>query len=86
MKTNTIKTNPTKTNPTKSNDMKIYTTTRSFLQGILAAAVLLLAALPANLAASELTGVARQVRHELVMLPYYGVFDKLLTFRQKCRS
>ena len=65
------------TNTIKSNAMKINTTTRSFLQGILAAALLLLAALPANLAASELTGVARQVRHELVMLPYYGVFDNL---------
>jgi hyperosmotically inducible protein len=24
-----------------------------------------------------LTGIAREVRHELVMLPYYGVFDNL---------
>ena len=28
-------------------------------------------------AAEELSGLARQVRHELVMLPYYGVFDWL---------
>ena len=27
--------------------------------------------------AGELTGLARQVRHELVMLPYHGVFDSL---------
>ncbi len=27
--------------------------------------------------AAELRGVERQVRHELVMLPYYGVFDNL---------
>jgi hyperosmotically inducible protein len=26
---------------------------------------------------SEPTGLAREVRHELVMLPYYGVFDNL---------
>ena len=25
-----------------------------------------------------LTGIAREVRHELVMLPYYGVFDNLV--------
>lgn len=25
----------------------------------------------------DLTGLAREVRHELVMLPYYGVFDNL---------
>ena len=29
------------------------------------------------LGAGELTGLARQVRHELVMLPYHGVFDSL---------
>ncbi|MCP5113022.1 MAG: BON domain-containing protein, partial [bacterium] len=27
--------------------------------------------------AAELTGLERRVRHELVMLPYYGVFDNL---------
>ena len=27
--------------------------------------------------AGQLTGLARQVRHELVMLPYHGVFDSL---------
>lgn len=30
-----------------------------------------------GLYADELSGLARQVRHELVMLPYYGVFDNL---------
>ena len=30
-----------------------------------------------NVWAGELTGLAREVRHELVMLPYHGVFDSL---------
>lgn len=44
------------------------------------AAVLILAgALPAQPAKSKGTDrIAREVRHELVMLPYYGVFDNLL--------
>jgi len=41
---------------------------------------LLLAALPLSAAMGELTNLERQVRHELVMLPYYGVFDNF-TFR-----
>ena len=44
----------------------------------LVAALLLSAVSPAP--AAELSGVARQIRHELVMLPYYGVFDDL-TFK-----
>ena len=47
---------------------------------VLAAAVLLLSAVWADQTASaaELSGLARRVRHELVMLPYYGVFDNLV--------
>ena len=68
MKTNTMKTNTMKTNTMKN----------PFIHRILtAAAVLLLATFSATLVAAELSGVARQVRHELVMLPYYGVFDNL---------
>lgn len=50
---------------------------RLMYQACTAAAILLLSTFPATLEAAELTGVARQVRHELVMLPYYGVFDNL---------
>lgn len=37
----------------------------------------LTALLVTSLGAAELEGVERQVRHELVMLPYYSVFDNL---------
>ena len=50
---------------------------RLMYQAFTAAAILLLSTFAATLEAAELTGVARQVRHELVMLPYYGVFDNL---------
>jgi hyperosmotically inducible periplasmic protein len=36
-----------------------------------------LLATPAGAVEKELTGLERRVRHELVMLPYYGVFDNL---------
>ena len=62
----------------KTNTMKTNTMKNPFIHGILtAAAVLLFATFSATLVAAELSGVARQVRHELVMLPYYGVFDNL---------
>jgi len=42
-------------------------------------AMLLLAVAPAIARAQEVTNpqLAKKVRHELVMLPYYGVFDNL---------
>ncbi len=50
-------------------------------RNMLCAAAALLLAMPLSLSAAkqwdEVTGIARQVRHELVMLPYYGVFDNL---------
>ena len=42
---------------------------------ILVLTALVLSALPLAAAESNLSAVERQVRHELVMLPYYGVFD-----------
>mgnify|MGYP005852146433 CR=1 FL=1 len=44
---------------------------------VLSLAVLLVVASVTPLAAQEMTRLERQVRHELVMLPYYGVFDWL---------
>jgi hyperosmotically inducible protein len=32
---------------------------------------------PKQMSDRALTGLAREIRHELVMLPYYGVFDNL---------
>ena len=42
---------------------------------ILFLSALLLNALPLAAAEGNLSNLERQVRHELVMLPYYGVFD-----------
>lgn len=36
-----------------------------------------LSTLPAHAQKSHMDGLTREVRHELVMLPYYGVFDNL---------
>jgi hyperosmotically inducible protein len=47
---------------------------------ILFVSSVLLAALPLAAADAKLSNIERQVRHELVMLPYYGVFDNF-TFR-----
>lgn len=47
---------------------------------ILFVSLALLAALPLAAADAKLSNLERQVRHELVMLPYYGVFDNF-TFR-----
>lgn len=42
---------------------------------VLFLSALLFAALPLTAADGKLSNLERQVRHELVMLPYYGVFD-----------
>ena len=42
---------------------------------VLFLSAMLLVALPLAAAEGNLTTLERQVRHELVMLPYYGVFD-----------
>jgi len=44
-------------------------------QLIVLVALTLCAALALVAASTEMSRLARQVRHELVMLPYYGVFD-----------
>ncbi|MCP5119899.1 MAG: hypothetical protein GY953_54575, partial [bacterium] len=46
---------------------------RFFAANVLLAVAAVVTASP--LFAAELTGLERRVRHELVMLPYYGVFD-----------
>ena len=48
---------------------------RTFLTGVLALAVTM--GIAANGAAQDRAalGIAREVRHELLMMPYYGVFD-----------
>jgi len=56
-----------------SREDKIMNNTFSRIS-ILSLASVLLAALPLA-AADNLSNLERQVRHELVMLPYYGVFD-----------
>jgi hyperosmotically inducible protein len=49
------------------------------LSTLLAGLVVLVSALPAQPAKTKGGDrIAREVRHELVMLPYYGVFDNLL--------
>ena len=53
--------------------MKLKNRNRMWL--IVAASILAVAALPAS--AKAPATLEEQVRHELVMLPYYGVFDQL---------
>lgn len=51
-----------------------------FKKALLAVVAVVLVALPASVFADQSTSnpqLAEKVRHELVMLPYYGVFDNL---------
>lgn len=50
---------------------------RVLVSSILFLGLPLMAAAPAEKDGSDMSRVERQVRHELVMLPFYGVFDNL---------